>query len=290
VVASVYVFNHVVSLTVYVESLDQVSRGVHYFYLGEKFYVITAAFLRITVGLLLLRIAHTRAQRITIYAAILFMVLISTAFLGVVIFQCSPVEWYWDYSPADISKGHCFNRNIIKATANTHASISFASDWVLGLMPVWLLWTVQISRNKKIGVAFMLSLGLLSGVAAIIRVFYIEKLDAANFEKNWIGLALCSVIEPGLGIIAASVAAFRPVFATQWFQSLSSKISSRDTAKPSRSSVPSWRKKDKPVGPGVTGTTLGDTQKDGSMSTMGGTDEEKGITVHTQVTRTVEYE
>lgn len=217
------------------------------------------------------------------------MVIISTAFLGVVIFQCIPVSWYWDYSPADANKGTCVERNVLADTAYVHAGISFISDWILGLLPIWLLWNVQISRNKKIGVAFMLSLGLLCGVAAITRTVYIGKLDSANFKRNWISLALCSVIEPGLGIIAASIAAFRPIFAMQWFLSLASKASSaRNTANKWTRSQPSWKKKK--VLDTFTGTMLGDTLKaDGSGSTEGEVDEERGIRVQTQVERTVEY-
>ena len=222
----------------------------------------------------------------------LLMVLISTAFLGVVIFQCTPVSWYWDYNPADAYKGHCVKRNVLAGTAYAHAGISFVSDWILGLLPIWLLWNVQISRNKKIGIAFMLGLGLLCGVAAITRTVYIGRLDAQNFEANWIGLGLCSVIEPGLGIIAASIAAFRPIFATQWFQSLRSKASSaKSTAnKRTRSSAHHSRKEEKALDSVFTGTTLGDPQKgDGSGSTEGEVDEERGIRIQTKVERTLEY-
>ena len=218
------------------------------------------------------------------------MVIISTAFLGVVIFQCIPVSWYWDYSPADANKGTCVERNVLADTAYVHAGISFISDWILGLLPIWLLWNVQISRNKRVGIAFMLGLGLLCGVAAITRTVYIGKLDSANFERNWIGLALCSVIEPGLGIIASSIAAFRPIFAMQWFLSFASKASSaRNTAKKWARSQPS-RKKEKVLNTAFTGTTLGDTlNADGGGSTEGNLDEERDIRVRTQVERTVEY-
>jgi hypothetical protein len=288
VVASIYVFNHPTSIEAYYAALIQVARGVHYFFLAEVFYTTTAACLRVTVGLLLLRIAHTRAQKITIYVTMILMVIISTAFLCLVIFQCTPVGYYWDYTPG--AKGSChIEKAVLPDAAYMYAAVSFISDWILGLMPIWLLWSIQISRNKKIGVGFMLSLGLLCGVAAITRTVYIGRLDAANFEANWIGLALCSVIEPGLGIIAASIAAFRPIFATQWFKSLSSKSSSaRNTAKQwTIGSGPNLGKKEKEktFDTGLTGTTLGQTQKDGSGSGDGNLDEEHGITVTYAVER-----
>lgn len=133
----------------------------------------------------------------------------------------------------------------------------------------------------------MLGLGLLCGVAAVVRTVYIARLDAQNFESNWIGLALCSVIEPGLGIIAASIAAFRPLFATQWFKSLTSESSS------AKNTVHQWTrtsgrksvKKEKTLDTGYTGTTLGKGPKDGGGSGEGELDEEHGIRVMYQVER-----
>jgi hypothetical protein len=60
VTASIYVFNHPVTVEVFEASLDKVSRGVHYYYLAEVFYVITAAFLRVTVSYSLAAISFLR--------------------------------------------------------------------------------------------------------------------------------------------------------------------------------------------------------------------------------------
>ena len=290
VVASIYVFNHQTSPEAYYASLNEVSRGVHFFFLAEVFYTITAACLRVTVGLLLRRITHNRAQKITVYITMIIMVMFSITFLGLVIFQCTPVGYYWDYTPG--AKGSCqIEHSVLSDAAYAYAGVSFVSDWILGLMPIWLLWTVKISRNKKIGVGLLLGLGLLCGVAAITRVVYVGRLDAQNFEANWIGLGLCSVIECGLGIIAASIAAFRPIFTTQWFRSLSLRSSStRDKFdRWMRSGEDSGRSKNKnkenTMNTGFTGSTLGKHLKDVSGSGEGGFDEEHGIRVMYAVER-----
>jgi hypothetical protein len=45
------------------ETLGSVSFGLHWFFVSEVFYIVTAAVLRVSVGILLLRIAGTKAQR-----------------------------------------------------------------------------------------------------------------------------------------------------------------------------------------------------------------------------------
>lgn len=55
-------------------------------------------------------------------------------------------------------------------------AISFVADWTLGLIPIWLLWKVQISLKRKVGVAMLLGCGLLAGIAALARIPFIRDL------------------------------------------------------------------------------------------------------------------
>jgi hypothetical protein len=55
-----------------------------------------------------------------------------------------------------------------------------------------------------------------AGLAAIARIYPIKQIydgssDPNDFERDWMPLALCSAVEVGIGIIAASMASMRPV-------------------------------------------------------------------------------
>ncbi|KAL3425214.1 integral membrane protein [Phlyctema vagabunda] len=204
-------------------SLQDVSDGLHYWYLTEVFYILTCLFLRVSVAILLSRIAGTRVQRNFVWGILALMVAVSISFLFIIVFQCRPIEYYW--TQWTFAKGKCLSSTVIANTAYAHSGVSFAADWALGLLPIWLLWNVQISVERKIAVATLLGMGLLSGLAAIIRNPFIKRIDETNdFAKDWVGLALTSTIEPGLGIIAASFAAYRPLFMTKRWQSLYSRL------------------------------------------------------------------
>ena len=135
------------------------TEGSKYYYLMELFYIITAAFLRTSVAFLLLRIASTKSQRVVIWIIMVLMIIYSLCFLFIVIFQCDPVQFFWNWIPGD--PGSCNNHQVLANTGYAHMALSFVADWTLGLIPIWLLWNVQISWERKIGISILLGLGLL---------------------------------------------------------------------------------------------------------------------------------
>jgi len=159
-IAGILLFNYGVGPSAALHQyIGDLIKATKYYYLAELFYIITAALLRVSVALLLLRIASTRPMRITIYAVMGLMVAFSTAFLFIAISQCSPVQFYWDWVPD--TPGTCSSQKILADTGYAHSAISFVADWTLALIPIWLLWNVQISRRRKFGIAVLLSFGLL---------------------------------------------------------------------------------------------------------------------------------
>jgi hypothetical protein len=43
-----------------------------------------------------------------------------------------------------------------------HSAVSFTADWVLGLLPIALIWNLQMNRRTKISLGCILATGLLS--------------------------------------------------------------------------------------------------------------------------------
>lgn len=163
VVGSIHIFNYGISPSAKVaQFVPPLNRGSLYYYLAENSYIITSAILRTSIAILLLRIATSKAQRIVIYMVMILMLSFSTAFLFTTVFQCKPVGFFWDWWPAD--SGKCNNHELLARLGYAHMALTFVADWTLALLPIWLLWDVQISRKRKIGVAIVLGFGLVSVV------------------------------------------------------------------------------------------------------------------------------
>ena len=68
---------------------------------------------------------------------------------------CKPVAFYWDQN---IPGGHCGNE--IAAYLAAH-SLNFALDISLAILPMPVLWNLQMPTKRKLEISFMFGLGAL---------------------------------------------------------------------------------------------------------------------------------
>ena len=102
--------------------------------------------------------------KIAWWANVIYAVLWAIGSTLFYILQCAPVDYYWQrvYIVAQIKttaslKGHC-ESNLAKATASLITST--ISDFSILLLPVSVLWNLQISTKKKVRLVLLFSLGL----------------------------------------------------------------------------------------------------------------------------------
>jgi hypothetical protein len=87
---------------------------------------------------------------------------------------------------------------VVPDASYAHSVVSFTADWVLGLLPIAMIWNLQMNRRTKISLACILALGLLlvslnpfilpqiklingsAGVATMIRIPYIRVLTITD--------------------------------------------------------------------------------------------------------------
>lgn len=97
--------------------------------------------------------------------------------------------------------------------AEPSLAVNIATDVAFALLPIPIIWKLSVNIRTKITLIFILSLGFLACVAAIMRetllVTFFETPDT-NFENAY---ALWNYAELAVGIIAACLPALRPLFA-----------------------------------------------------------------------------
>ncbi|KAI1344653.1 hypothetical protein F5Y15DRAFT_118486 [Xylariaceae sp. FL0016] len=181
-------------------------------YINEVLSGPVSAAIRISIAILALRIAVVRWHKWILFAVIGLTSVLSLTYFFVVLFQCSPPSYFW--TELEGASGRCLDPSVIPAVTMGFGAFSIVMDWIVGLLPIAMLWNVRINLRTKVSVAALLSLGILAGIALLVRMFYLNqaRIASRDFVRATINVATCAIIELALGIIAGCVATLPPLF------------------------------------------------------------------------------
>ncbi|KAK6004770.1 hypothetical protein QM012_008632 [Aureobasidium pullulans] len=174
------------------------------------FYVFTIIFLKISLAFFYLRIIVQRWQKVVIYLAVTIMTLYGLAYAFLYLFRCGPNVnqqlVYW-------AEGKCIADHKLLVMTYVFGSLDTLTDFVYAFLPIYILWNSNMPLGMKITAGFLLCMGSVSSICALIRVATLSnlKFDMAFF-KQAVQTGLWSIIEPGLAVVATSLAACRPLW------------------------------------------------------------------------------
>ncbi|KAF7541436.1 hypothetical protein G7054_g643 [Neopestalotiopsis clavispora] len=107
-------------------------------------------------------------------------------------------------------KGECMDVGVLITLTYVVSGLNIATDWSVALLPIGILWKLQMPRKVKIAVSFVLGLGVFSSVATIVRLQYSSAYTATTDYLVGLGhLIEWTVIECDVAIIAGSLPMLR---------------------------------------------------------------------------------
>ncbi|KAI1075461.1 hypothetical protein F5B20DRAFT_559788 [Whalleya microplaca] len=188
-------------------------KGLFWFFLFEVFYCINIIPVKLSISLMLLRIAEKRMGFIYTQYGVMAMFTTMNLIAGLyIIFQCNPVSAAWDQSLL-AKGGKCNEARILADIYYATTAVNIVTDWVTAFMPIPLLWNVQMNRNSKISVAFILGLGFFASLSACVRLNYTVGLtDSENYLYSISDIVIWGYAENGLGLVVGCLATLRPLF------------------------------------------------------------------------------
>ncbi|KAL6230649.1 hypothetical protein BDW75DRAFT_248469 [Aspergillus navahoensis] len=195
-------------------SLNQLQRALKLWWLGQMLYLWASAVAKIAIALALLRLAVRRLHRFILWAVCIVVVIIGLAFWLVLLFNCWPVEYFWERTDT-LKQGKCIPTSVLLIIAYCYSSLTIVCDITLGILPACLIWSLKMSRRTKLALVGVLGLGAIASVAVVIRLPYLENYADPDFLYSTYQIAVWSVVETGLAIIAGSLITLRPLF--RWF-------------------------------------------------------------------------
>ncbi|KAL3478853.1 hypothetical protein BJX99DRAFT_256060 [Aspergillus californicus] len=217
-------------------SVPGIQRAMMWWWLGQILYLWASAVAKVAIALALLRLAVRRLHRIILWAVIVTIIVIGLVFWLILMLNCQPIPYFWERF--DILKsGTCLSTNILLVVAYVYSSITIVCDFTLGILPACLIWGLQMSRRTKMALVAILSMGAVASVAVVIRMPYLQYYADTDFLYSTWQIAVWSIIETGLAIMAGSLITLRPLF--RWFlDGTSSYRANRRSARAARKEYP----------------------------------------------------
>ncbi|KAK9770530.1 putative Integral membrane protein [Seiridium cardinale] len=78
-------------------------------------------------------------------------------------------------------------------------------------LPALILWEVQLKWKVKLSVAIILGVGVIASSATLVRLRYLLHYSDPDNYLYVANIAICSIVESAIGIIAGSASALRPL-------------------------------------------------------------------------------
>ncbi|KAJ5827699.1 hypothetical protein N7447_004462 [Penicillium robsamsonii] len=121
---------------------------------------------------------------------------------------CDPISYFWTEITDPTSGSYRYNfyyYYIGNAAANV------MTDILILLVPMPIVWNLQMRTMQKIGVCAVLLLGGFVCIASGIRIHYLTYLDG-NIDITWAlgSVSVWSTVEPCVGIICACLPVLQP--------------------------------------------------------------------------------
>ena len=161
------------------KSLDQPSEiiALEFQALATATYVLDMMFIKLSIGIFLLRLATQKRYRYLIWGSIMVIALWSLALFFWNLFQCNPVPAQWDYTILErVPSAHCASGEEIVSAAYALSVMTILSDWLYALIPIPIVWNVKMTTQAKITVVLILSMGVFASIATLIRLKFLADL------------------------------------------------------------------------------------------------------------------
>lgn len=114
-----------------------------------------------------------KLHRIIIYCLIGLAIANALYFFFILLLDCRPISYFW-HQGDPTAKGSCLSTALLFAIAYVYSALTIVVDFSLGILPIMLVWNLQMNRRTKFAVGGILSLGAM----------YVDLRDTADVNAN----------------------------------------------------------------------------------------------------------
>lgn len=119
---------------------------------------MTCVAAKISIIIALLRITVDRVHAYILYASMALATAVGVIFFFFTMFQCTPVEYFWNRAQPGAS-GTCVSNSVLIGIAYLYSVGAAITDLTIGLLPVALIWNLRMSPRTKGAIVAILGIG-----------------------------------------------------------------------------------------------------------------------------------
>lgn len=125
--------------------------------------------------------------------------------------QCAPFEAFWNQLLPSWTATHSYHCIDEGANALTNTIVSTISDFIAFMLPMILLWKLQMSMKQKVALSAVFAVGVLVCIVGVIRIYYYSMLYYGSYDVTWQGYRVFGTtdVELLLATICASAPALK---------------------------------------------------------------------------------
>ncbi|PNS17610.1 hypothetical protein CAC42_3005 [Sphaceloma murrayae] len=212
-------------------SYPQLFATLMYSWIGVVIGLVATTIAKLGIIALLLQVATPtqKKRKFFLWAVGVFICVVGIAQMIITLTQCSPHDKLWYRT----KPGHCDRTHFAAQFGYFQGATAIAADFILAIYPVTIVWNLQASFRIKLGFCALMAGGILPAAAAIIRTYYIKRLENPNdFTWEFVPFLSWACTELWFVIILGSIPPLRPLF-KRWFGKVKSNLS--QSGGPSRS-------------------------------------------------------
>ncbi|TVY13291.1 hypothetical protein LARI1_G008772 [Lachnellula arida] len=178
--------------------------------IGQTFCIIGIATSKASAAIFLLRITIVLWHKLVLYFLMFAVTVVCVLDALFDFIRCDPIAHIWN--PTIDAK--CWVSTEGFASLSIAAGCASAiADFVLAVLPWFILWGLQMKRKEKNLIAASMSLGFLAMVCGIIRAIALKSLNSrSDYSYDTVGLILWSSTELMVTILTATIPTLRPLY------------------------------------------------------------------------------
>ncbi|KAF2684220.1 hypothetical protein K458DRAFT_303568 [Lentithecium fluviatile CBS 122367] len=178
-------------------------------------YVVAICLVKFSILAFYLKLDHRKPTRYTVYFLMAFVFALSIVTFFVLLFVCVPPSLFWDPVGQALHPEKCMKQTTQQIFFNVNGIMNIVQDVMIYVLPIPIVWKLQMPRRQKIALATLLCIGLVAVAAGCVRFYYV--LFLANEKDIWYYMApslnWCS-IEIYAAIICSSASTFKALLKT----------------------------------------------------------------------------